>query len=218
MPYFNNISVLFIHIPKTGGTSVEKYFSSKYSIPLNNDSLYGTCKDINISLQHMTYNDIVTRCFKYTKKIQPINSIYINKQLEPNIKIITIVRNPYTRIVSDLFHFNLITINSTKEQVYAIIINYTNTTNKFKYDNHNIPQYNYILDDMNIVNPNIHIMKTETLTEDMIKLGYTDFNIHENTNKHNNNINYYNYFNQKSIMHINKIYKNDFEYFNYTIL
>lgn len=38
MPYFNNndINILFIHIPKTGGTSLENYFSSKFNIPLNN--------------------------------------------------------------------------------------------------------------------------------------------------------------------------------------
>ena len=42
MPYFHNtdINILLIHIPKTGGTSLEHYFSSKYDIPLNNDSLY----------------------------------------------------------------------------------------------------------------------------------------------------------------------------------
>ena len=37
MPYFKNnrINLLFIHIPKTGGSSLEKYFNVKYNIPLN---------------------------------------------------------------------------------------------------------------------------------------------------------------------------------------
>jgi hypothetical protein len=42
MPYFKNneVNILLIHIPKTGGTSLETYFSNKYNIELNNDSLY----------------------------------------------------------------------------------------------------------------------------------------------------------------------------------
>lgn len=41
MPYFknDNVNVLFIHIPKTGGTSIENYFSSKFNIKLDK-SLY----------------------------------------------------------------------------------------------------------------------------------------------------------------------------------
>ena len=43
MPYFYNkdINILLIHIPKTGGTSLEFYFQEKYLITLNEKSLYG---------------------------------------------------------------------------------------------------------------------------------------------------------------------------------
>lgn len=122
MPYFKNddINVLFIHIPKTGGTSLELYFSSKFNIPLNNKSLFYSIQDeellnenieIYSSLQHITYNQIV----KYSK----IFNINFN-----NIKIITIVRNPYERLVSDLFFLSLITTDSTKEEVFDILNNY----------------------------------------------------------------------------------------------
>jgi hypothetical protein len=65
MPYFkkNNLNLLFIHIPKTGGTSIEKYFSYKYNIALNNSVIYGTNRslqiDVHASLQHIFYKTIV---------------------------------------------------------------------------------------------------------------------------------------------------------------
>ena len=102
MPYFKNddINVLLVHIPKTGGTSLESYFYSKFKIPKNNNSLFSHIKtkrlldakmNINSTLQHITYNQMV----KYSK--------IFNIDFD-NIKIISIVRNPYERLVSDLFY------------------------------------------------------------------------------------------------------------------
>ena len=208
MPYFKNkdINVLFIHVPKTGGSSLETYFSSKFNIPLNNKSLFHFIKDkqllnenikIKSSLQHITYNQIV----KYSK--------ILNIDFD-NIKIITIVRNPYERFVSDLFYFSLITTDSTKETVFDILHNYLVSD---KYDNHNIPQHTFITNDKGEIIENIHILKTESLTNEMKVLGYIDFNIYDNVNI--NKVNYYNYLNNESIEIINKFYHLDFILFNY---
>ena len=208
MPYFKNkdINVLFIHVPKTGGSSLDTYFSSKFNIPLNNKSLFHFIKDkqllnenikIKSSLQHITYNQIV----KYSK--------IFNIDFD-NIKIITIVRNPYERFVSDLFYFSLITTDSTKEAVFDILHNYLVSD---KYDNHNIPQHTFITNDKGEIIENIHILKTESLTNEMKGLGYIDFNIYENVNI--NKVNYYNYLNNESIEIINKFYHLDFILFNY---
>jgi len=208
MPYYktDDVNILFIHIPKTGGTSIELYFFYKFNIPLNNHALFGFIDDeimlnenmiINSSLQHITYNQIV----KYNK----VFNIDFN-----NIKIITIVRNPYERIISDLFHYSKINVNTSKEEVFDIINEYLLSD---CYDNHNIPQHNFITDDNKKLIFNIHILKTEKLTIDMNNLGYTDFNRFDNKNQHI--INYYNYLNNNSIKIINKFYHYDFLLFNY---
>ena len=208
MPYFknNDINVLFIHIPKTGGTSVELYFSLKFNIPLNNKSLYLYIEDelllnknirINSSLQHITYNQIV----EYSE-IFNINF--------DNIKYFAIVRNPYERFISDLFFHKLIKIDTSKEEVFNLINEYVVSE---KYDNHNIPQYKFVTNDKEEIIKNINILKTESLTNDMHNLGYNDFNIFENVNP--NKLNYYNYLNNETIEFINNFYHLDFILFNY---
>jgi hypothetical protein len=206
MPYFKNnkINLLFIHIPKTGGSSLEKYFNVKFNIPLNKNSLMSTedirefsdKHEINSSLQHLTYNTIIK--YKDFFKID-----------ETNIKIITIVRNPYDKLMSDLFYLKKINISSTKEEVYEKIKIYLQEN----YDNHITPQYKFITNDNENLIDDIMILHTETLNDDMLKLGYKDFNIKMNMNP--NVVNYQDYLNEDSIKLINEIYKKDFEILNY---
>ena len=208
MPYFKNDSenVLFIHIPKTGGTSCENYLSFRFNIPLNYKSLFGTHQSvkkfpgIKSSLQHITYNQIV----QYSK-LKLLN-IDFN-----NIKIFTIVRNPYERIISDLFFNKIININNSKMEVFNRLSKFLLSKN---CDNHNKPQYIFVTDDNKNLIPNIHILKTENLITGMKNLGYTNFNRHDNTNE-NKNLNYYKYLNKRSINKINNFYHLDFILFNY---
>ena len=208
MPYFKNdyINILFIHIPKTGGMSLESYFSSKYNIQLNNESLYSLIDEkiksdnnmmITSTLQHIIYNQMV--------KYNNIFNIDFN-----NIKIITIVRNPYERIISDLFFYSKIDVNTSKNEVYDLIKQYVFSTD---YDNHNIPQYMFITDDNKELIPDINILHTETLNDDMKNLGFEDFDVW--TNNNTNKVDYYNYLNNESIEFINNFYHLDFVLFNY---
>jgi len=224
MPYFKNdeINLLFIHIPKTGGTSLEHYLSQKYSIYLSNDSLYGfmNLKDYkfkgynfkeefndiknnitsSVSMQHFTYKNIYN-----LRKV-------LNIDFENNLKIISIVRNPYTKTISDLFTNALIKLNTSKEEVYNILLN--SYINSKSLDNHNLPQYLFLIDNNDELLKNIRIFKTESLTNEINEYGYHDFCVY--FNKNNLSIDYYSYLNDDSIRLINEFYHKDFEYFNYS--
>jgi hypothetical protein len=201
MPYFREIKTLLIHIPKTGGTSIELYFHKKFNLKLNYNNLYSNMKLTynDHSLQHCTYKEL-----------------YNDKQFDINfndIKIITVVRNPYERIISDLFFNKLITVDMKLDEIYEQIKLFIESTDK-KYDNHMLPQYLYLLNNDNIIDNNIIIMKTETLNENMIDNGYTDFDVNSNvTNR--NKIDYMLLLNNDSINIINNYYMKDFTYFNY---
>ena len=152
----------------------------------------------NISLQHQYY----TTLYKYR------NLLNINFK---NIKIFTIVRNPYDRIISDLFWYRLIRKDFTAEQVYKIIKNDYIGKN---FDNHNRPQYKFITDKNFKLFKNVKLFKTETLNQDNQKLNdYLGININIKIN--NINKDYSRYLNKDSINLINYYYKYDFKIFNY---
>jgi len=203
MPYYKDKKLLFIHIPKTGGTNIEDaikkicgqlLFSGRINDLLDNP--YN-----KISLQHQFY----TTLYKYRNKID----INFNE-----IKMFTVVRNPYDRIISDLFFFDLIKEDYTPEQVCDVIKN--NYLNNDELDNHTEPQYKYITDENLKLIPNIKIFRCETLNENNDELNkFIDLDI--NIKKNNVNKDYSMYLNKDSIDLINKIYKKDFELFNYDL-
>ena len=207
MPYFKSLNILFIHIPKTGGANIENYFFfiSKTHPKIENLISYETkpidLKINNHSLQHLTFKEILN-----LKNFFDVNL--------DNLKIFTVVRNPYDRIISDLLFLKLINENDTSNEVEIEIEKYFN--NNSDYDNHKTLQFNFILDKDNNINKKIIVIKTESLNQEMKNLGFPDFAKYCNNYKHTKN--YYKYLNNESIKMINSYYKKDFEYFNYKML
>lgn len=203
MPYFEDFHLLFIHIPKTGGSNIENFFLNYFKKTPKITNLLSNNLDIKInnhSLQHMTYKEYFN------------NQSFFNIHFK-NIKILTVVRNPYNRLMSDLFYLGLANKNNTKEEIEEIIKVYLK--NNILYDNHKLEQYKFLLNNDNQIDKNIIIFKSETLNQQMIKLGFPEF---ENFCNHTNTIitsNYLKYLNENSIKLINDYYNLDFHYFNY---
>ena len=203
MPYYKNesINILFIHIPKTGGSNIEQNLKKKCNQTVfsqwKNDLLPSPYN--NVSLQHQTYMTI----YNYKNEL--------NIDFE-NIKTFAIVRNPYDRIISDLFLFKFINKNTSPEKVFDLIKN--NYLYRDNLDNHNIPQYKFVTNEKNELIENIKIFKTETLNDFNKEINnYLNLNI--NLKKQNVNKDYSEYLNNDSIKLINEFYSKDFELLGY---
>jgi hypothetical protein len=155
-----------------------------------------------ISLQHQTYHTLF--CYRDA----------FNLHITPRTRIIASARNPYTRTVSDLFANGMIRPNSTPEYVHSRLPDYLSSND---LDNHNIPQSDFIVDEYGFMLKNIHIVRTETLREDMQRLGYTDFAFYLNRGPLYTR-DYMKYLNVESIHLINDYYKRDFEMLGYPMI
>lgn len=219
MPYYRAIHLFFIHIPKTGGTSIESFLNKfcRYELftiaPLHADRPHKRESIVSknsvlpnefkkISYQHQTYSTI----YKHRAKFG------INFD---GIRMLAVVRNPYHRALSDLFFFGLIDNKSKKDDVFKALRLFIESEPS-KYDNHNIPQYKFVCDENEDIVPDITILKTETLSQEMNVLGFV-YN-EPISNKGGAKQNYDSLLGVKSIRLINQVYERDFREFGYPTL
>ncbi len=204
MPFFKEPNILFIHIPKTGGTSIEDYFYSKYQIKRTIDTLFSSpiIKFNSHTLQHCTYQELFAQ-----KEYLSINF--------DTVKIISVVRNPYYRIFSDLFFFGLVDRETDKSIIFEKIKEFIE--NPSKYDYHSRPQYEYLVDSNDKLVEKIVLLKYENLKKEFESIGYDNFDLWVN-GSYRNQFDYTTLLNPESIKLINEYYKKDFELFGYKVI
>ena len=212
MPLYRNelgANILFIHIPKTGGSIIEKSINKKKKFTQTLRQYGQPTIGMSNKILDPPYNQASLQHQFYTTLYQYRNKLNINFD---NIKVFSVVRNPYDRIISDLFWLKLINKGTTPQGIFITIK--TNYLYRNDIDNHNVPQYKYVTNENFELYPNIKIFRTENLNEDNKKMN--DFlGININIQEKKINKNYNKYLNKDSISLINEFYKKDFELFNY---
>lgn len=221
MPINKKLKVMFIHIPKTGGTSISKmldfstlsnlYFrgsSVKYpSMYTEYSQFFNTSEYINLltrPLQHFT-----------NKELKKIFGSSINDYYK-----FSIVRNPYQKIVSGFNRRQLKNIGLPGfENLNTFIDKFLpmeNITRSSRFQGHFETQTSYLLDENNVIDPSIEIFKFEDLTKcfDKIHQICPDIpNCHTNASP---KYNYKTHYTDETAAKVYEFYKEDFINFGYS--
>jgi hypothetical protein len=186
--------LLFVHIPKTGGTTIENLMD----IPLEKENFYGVVN--SLALQHYT-----------AEKLR----LELGKEYFDECYKFAIVRNPYERMISEYFFLpRRRTFKQFLEFVRDIVHKKKYDTNLF-YD-HFKPQYEFVYIDGELVVNSIG--RFENFSEYVDQL-IVDHNLnkekfgHLGKGKYDKTVDYFEDPYCRQI--INEIYQKDFEYFGY---
>ena len=201
MVWSHRKNFIFIHVPKTGGTTIEKGMNL-----MGSRNGYGIIK--NTVFQHFTSNEVKQllgdRIFNFYDKI-------------------SIVRNPYDRFISEYYWCKIDGVGYKSNQSFNEFIDYVEKCVKEKnfyetiYHDHFIPQWMYICINDEITNQEKiavdHLLRFENFdnVKNFFMKNYAVSLKHENYNSLNKDFELNN--NQKK--RIYNIYKKDFELLGY---
>ncbi len=213
MPIFKKSNILFIHIPKTGGSSIEKQLynledlSDQYTTEtyFSNNPLMMT-DTRNYSLQHYTFIDLLS-CLGQ-ERINHFQTIFC------------VVRNPYDRMVSEFYYYyQRIVCESLDfdsiEHIQSKFFDFCQkcVNGQVNNDNHQTPQYTYIINHQEIIDPRIKILWFERLSTEFSQLcGLTlDYHLLQSNRK----LSCHEYYTPESQQLVKDYYMNDFILFYY---
>lgn len=191
-----NKKCIFIHIPKTAGTSVEQFLKDNGK----NEIEYLGVQN-NRSMHHYTALEL--------KKLEPrIFDIYYK---------FSIVRNPYDRLLSEYYWCPIPDVGFKYGKTKVEFLNYVSKVVKGKryfeniYNDHFIPQYMFLYNNKLLVD---QLFKYEDL-EWVIDYLKKKLNIERNFPSLNKFKITKSEWNENQKNRIYKLYKNDFILFNY---
>lgn len=218
MPYFPSISTLYIHIPKTGGTSIEKYFAQKEFHNICAKDHINNSKDFQDQwwIKRMQedgkylYSLQNFKCFCHSAQHMTLPEIRESMDISTVKRIIVSVRDPYARFLSDLTYVFQGRKFANIDEMVDEYEKQISSDGYNAFDNHARPQHHFI---KGIVDCGVQydIVRCEKLTHDMAELGYNDFDEKENCSHKD----YTNLLSSELCDLVQKHYKRDFVQFGY---
>ena len=209
-----NKKLIFLHIPKTGGTSINKLIQDRenrhriFGKPNPTDKFWGYILNYvgNFDTKHLTFKEINAKLIFRLIRVQ-------------GWSFVCVVRNPYERILS--LHRYLRKYKPRKD------IKFPKDVNKFISDfipNHpegfslrSLKKQSSFIEGINSIN--LKVLKTESLNQDWLKLlsNYNDqICLPRSNSTQSKNINIArNILSDDSIKIVNKFYSDDFKRFGY---
>lgn len=181
----------FIHITKTGGSSIE-------DCAYKNKILFG----------------------RHHKEYQGWHKFFSEKSLNLKLKYdwFMVVRNPYDRVLSEYYcrwgGIGTFDIKHTKDEMNKFLIH--QIRNRKPVGDHYSEQFKYLDKNPEV---KIHVLKFENLKEEfdnLMKEYNLDLTLNVHLNKSKPKVFSINDFSKELINLINDVYSKDFEIFNYT--
>lgn len=196
MPISRSKKAVFVHIPKTAGTTIEKVMGMQ-----NIESLYSTCKNekYKVCPQHLYASEIL--------ELAPVTKQYY---------WFTVVRHPLDRLVSEYHYIQNTNCMASKFASlnfndFVNCLNMPISDRMFLFDRHLEPQVNFIKDA-----ENIEVFKFEQIDTCFKQLQYKfhiPFFTHER--KKRNMKTSESYYTAAIEEKVKDFYKEDFKAFNY---
>jgi len=168
--------IIFIHIPKTGGSSVEDFIMGQYGYTRNECLLvHGFGIDLSSGENNLVPYPIMHYRLKTILRIAEANKALI----DDSWTIFSIVRNPYYKFLSEIFfqefinlkyNYHMLPDNTKGMYLDSCIDEYFNHPSKNNYHSyHSLPQYKFFED----IDVNYQIFKFEEGLENIVKkLGF----------------------------------------------
>ena len=195
MPIFDE-NILFIHIPRTGGSIIENKLKETYTMEFYGPDASG------LSLQHYTANEILRE------------NIDINKMFS-----FTFVRNPFDKILSTYLHHGIKNTESFDDYIDMVK---NVVENKLYYkipaiNNNGLPQFKPQVELLENLKPDF-VGRFENYENDIKILSkmHPKLNSLAEINIKKREIDYREYYNKRNRNIIEELYKDDLIKFKYT--